>query len=127
MVGTVGPEGTGAAYEILGPGGSHQSICDEKTECVVDPIKRSSTTLGLLCEKLELEEPQPRSNGATMEFTNEEILDGKEGALVKLLKDLETEKMGMVWFMDIGGGRISSGPGRYGVNKLGVSYLLLLH
>ena len=81
IVGTVGPEGTGAAYEILGPGGPHQSICDGKTEYVVDPIKRSSTTLGLVCGKLELEGPKPRSNAA-MEFTNEELLDRKEGALV---------------------------------------------
>ena len=100
-MGTVGAEGIWAAYELLGPGGPHQSICDGNTECVVDPIERSSATLGLLC--------------------------GKEGALVKLLKDLETEKMGMVWFTDIGGGRISSGPGRYGVNKSGLSFLLLLH
>ena len=116
----MGPEGTGAAYEILDPGGPHQSIPDGKTECVVDPIERSSTALGLVCGKLELEGPKPRSDGAT-EFMNEELLDGKEGALVKLLKDLETEKMGTVWFMDIGGGRINSGPGRYGVNKSGVS------
>ena len=122
----MGQEGTGAAYDILGPGDPHQSIRDEKTKHVVDPTKRSSTTLGLVCGKLELEGPKPRSNGA-MEFMNEELLDGKEGALVKLLKYLETKKMGMVWFTDIGGGRINSGPGRYGVNKSGVSFLLLLH
>ena len=125
-MGTVEPEGTGAVYEILGPGGPHQSIHDERTECVVDPIKRSSTTPRLVCGKLELEGPKPRSNGA-MEFTNGELPDGKEGVLVNLLKDVETKKMGTVWFMDIGGGRISSGPGRYGVNKSGVSFLLLLH
>ena len=56
-MGTVEPERTGAAYELLGPGGPHQSICDGNTECVVNPIERSSSTLGLLCEKLELEEP----------------------------------------------------------------------
>ena len=121
----MGPEGTGAAYEILGPGSPHQSICDGRTECVVDPTERSSTTPRLVCEKLELEGPKPRSNGA-MEFMNEELPDGKGGVLVKLLKDLETEKMGTVWFTDIGEGRISSGPGRYGVNKSGVSFLLLL-
>ena len=121
---TVGPEGTGAVYEILGPGGPHQSIRDEKTKRVVDPIERSSTTLELVCGKLELEGPKPKSNGA-MEFMNEELLDEKEGTLVKLLKDLETEKTGMVWFTDIGGGRINSGPGRYGVNKSGVGFLLL--
>ena len=122
----MGPEGTGAAYEILGPRGPHQSICDGNTKCVVDPIKRSSTKLGLVYRKLGLEGPKPRLNGA-MGFMNEELPDGKEGALVKLLKDLETEKIGTVWFTDIGGGRISSGPGRYGVNKLGVSFLLLVH
>ena len=41
---TVEPEGTGAVYEILGPGGPHQSIHDGKTECVVDLMERSSTT-----------------------------------------------------------------------------------
>ena len=123
---TVELEGTGAAYAILGPGGPHQSIHDEKTEWVVDPIERSSTTLGLVCRKLELEGSKPRSNGTT-EFMKEGFLDGKGGTLVKLLKDLETEKMGMVWFTDIGEGGISSGPGRYGVKKSGVSFLLLLH
>ena len=41
---TVGPEVTGAVYEILGPGGPHQSIHDGKTEHVVDLMERSSTT-----------------------------------------------------------------------------------
>ena len=121
----MGPEETEAVNEILGPGGPHQSIHDGKTECVVDLIKRSSTTLGLVCGKLELEGPKPRSNGA-MAFTNEELPDEKEGALVMLLKDPGTKKMGMVWFTDIGEGGFSSGPGRYGVNKSGVSFLLLL-
>ena len=118
-------EETEAVYEILGPGGPHQSIPDGKTECAVDLIKKSLTTLGSVCRKLELEEPKPRSNGA-MAFMNEELPDEKEGALVMLLNDLETEKMGMVWFTNIGEGGISSGPKRYGVNKSGVSFLLLL-
>ena len=80
----MGPEGTEAVYEILGPGGLHQSIHDGKTKCVVDLIKRSSTTLGLVCRKLGLEGPKPRSNSATA-FMNEELLDEK-GALVMLLK-----------------------------------------
>ena len=42
-MGTVGPEGTGAVYEVLGPGDPHQSICDGKTDCVVDLIERSLT------------------------------------------------------------------------------------
>ena len=95
IVETVGSEGTEAVYKILGLGGPHQSICDGKTECVVDLIERSSTTLGLVCRKLELEGPKPRSNGA-MAFMNEELPDEKEGALVMLLKDPETEKMGVV-------------------------------
>ena len=120
---TGGPEGTGVVYEILGP---HYSIHDGKSKCVVDPIERSLTTPRLMCGKLELERPKPRSNGA-MEFMNEELPDEKEGVLVKLLRDLETEKMGMVWFTDTGEGGISSGPGRYGVNKSRVSLLLFLH
>ena len=123
-MGTVGPEGTGAVYEILGPGGPCQSIHDGKTERVVDLIERSSTTPGLVCRKPELEGPKPKSNGAT-ESANEELLDKKE-ALLKLLQDLETEKTGMVWSMVMGEGRINSGPGRYGVNKSGVDFLLLL-
>ena len=78
-------------------------------------------------DTLELEGPKPRSNGAMELVQMRNLWMEKEGALVKLLKDLETEKTGMVWFMDIGGGRINSGPGRYGVNKSGVSFLLLLH
>ena len=120
------PEGTEAVYEILGPGGPHQPIHDGKTKCVVDLIERSSTTLGLVCRKLELEGPNPRSNSATA-FMNEELPDEKEGALVMLLKDPETKKMGMVWFTNIGEEGISSGPGRYGVNKSEVSFLLLVH
>ena len=122
---TVGPEGTGAVYEIPGPGGPHQSIRDGKTEHVVDLIERSSTTPGLVCRKPELEGPKPKSNGA-MESANEELLDKKEEPLLKLLQDLETEKTGMVWSTDMGEGRINSGPGRYGVNKSGVDFLLLL-
>ena len=44
----------------------------------------------------------------------------------ELLQDLETKKAGMVWSTDMGEGRINSGPGRYGVNKSGVDFLLLL-
>ena len=91
IVEAVGPEGAGAAYEMLGLGGPHQSICGGKTECVVDLIERSSTTLGSVCGKLEPEGPKSRSRGAT-EFMNGELLDGKKETLVKLLQDLETEK-----------------------------------
>ena len=73
----MGPEGTGAVYEILGPGGPHQPIHDGKTEHIVDLIERSSTTPGLVCRKPELEGPKPKSNGAT-ESMNEELPDKKE-------------------------------------------------
>ena len=87
---TVGPEGIGAVYEILGPGSPHQSICDGKTEHVVDLIKRSSMTPELICRGPELEEAKPKSNGA-MESTNEELPVTKGEALFKLLQDMETE------------------------------------
>ena len=53
----MGPEGRGAVYGILGPGGPHQSIHDGKTKCAVDLTKRSSTTLRSVCRTLELEGP----------------------------------------------------------------------
>ena len=84
LVGTVGPEGTGAMYEVLGPGGPHQSIHDGKTECVVDLIKRSSTTPESMCKGPELEGAKPKSNGAT-ESTNEKLSVTKGEALLKLL------------------------------------------
>ena len=90
LVGTVGPEGTGAVYEVLDPGGPHQSICDAKTECVVDLIKRSSMTPELMYKGPELEGAKPKSNGAT-ESTNEELLVTQGKALLKLLQDLEIE------------------------------------
>ena len=73
---TVGSEGTEAVYETLGPGSPHQSIDHGTTERVVDLIKRSSTTPGLLCRKPEVEGPKPKSNGA-MESVNEELPDKK--------------------------------------------------
>ena len=89
-MGTVGPEGTGAVYEVLGPGGPHQSIHDGKTEHVVDLIERSSTTPESMCKGPELEGAKPKSNGA-MESTNEELPVTKGEALLKLLQDLEIE------------------------------------
>ena len=87
---TVGPEGIGAVYEILGPGGPHQSIHDGKTEPVVDLMERSSTTLELVYRRPELEGAKPKSNGAT-ESTNEDLPVTKGETLLKLLQDLETE------------------------------------
>ena len=89
-MGTVGPEGMGAVYEVLGPGGPHQSICDQKTEGVVDLIKRSSMTPESVCKGPELERAKPKSNGAT-ESTNEKLPVTKGEALLKLLQDLEIE------------------------------------
>ena len=87
---TVGPEETGAVYEILGPGGPHQSIHDGKTEHVVDLIERSSTTPGLVYKRPELEGAKPKSNGA-MESMNMELPVAKGQALLKLLQDLKIE------------------------------------
>ena len=89
-MGTVGPEGMGPVYEVLGPGGPHQSICDGKTERVVDLIKRSSMTPESMCEGPELEGANPKLNSA-MESTNEELPVTKGEALLKLLQDLEIE------------------------------------
>ena len=89
-MGTVGPEGMGAVYEVLGPGGPHQSIFDGKTDCVVDLIERSSMTPESMCKRPKLEGAKPKSNGA-MESTNEELPVTKGEALLKLLQDLEIE------------------------------------
>ena len=78
----------GAMYEVLGPGGPHQSICDGKTDCVVNLIKRSSTTPDSVCNGPKFEGTKLKSNGA-MESTNEEHLVIKGEALFKLLQDLE--------------------------------------
>ena len=87
---TVGPEEMGAVYEILGPGSPHQSICDGKTEHVVDLIERSSTMPGSVYKRPELEGAKPKSNGV-MESMNMELPVAKGQALLKLLQDLETE------------------------------------
>ena len=88
LVGTVGPEGTGAVYEVLGPGGPHQSIHDGKIDCVVDLIERSSMTPESMCNRPKLEGANLESNGA-MESANEEFPVTKGEALLKLLQDLE--------------------------------------
>ena len=54
----MGPEGMGPVYEVLGPGGPHQSICDGKTECVVDLIERYQPEL--MCKRSELEGANPK-------------------------------------------------------------------
>ena len=78
----------GAMYEVLGPQGPHQSIHDGKTDCVVNLIKRSSTTPDSVCNGPKFEGAKLESNGA-MESTNEELLAIKGEALFKLLEDLE--------------------------------------
>ena len=89
-MGTVGPEGMGAMYEVMGPGGPHQSIHDGKADCVVDLIERSPMTPELMCKGPKFEVAKHESNGA-MESTNEELLVIKGEALLKLLQDLEIE------------------------------------
>ena len=78
----------GAMYEVLGPGGPHQSIHDGKTDCVVNLIERSSTTPDLVCNRPKFEGSKLESNG-TMESANEEHPVIKGEALFKLLQDLE--------------------------------------
>ena len=80
----------GAVYEVLCPGGPHQSIHDGKTGCVVDLIKRSSMTPESMCNGPKLEGAKLKSNGA-MESTSEGLLVTKGEALLKLLQDLEIE------------------------------------
>ena len=77
-------------YEVLGPGGPHQSIHSGRMDCVVDLIERSLTTLDSVCNK-------PESGGTefvlrdTMEFTDEEHPYIKGDALLKLPPNLAVE------------------------------------
>ena len=82
-MGTVGPEEMGAVYEVLGPGGPHQSIHDWKTDCVVDLIKRSLTAPVSMCKGPKFEGAKPESNGA-IESTNEEPLVTKGGSTAQI-------------------------------------------
>ena len=79
----MGPERMGAVYEVLGPGGPHQSIYDGKMDCVVDLIERSSMTPESMCKGPKLEGSKPESSGP-MESTNEELPVTKGEALLKL-------------------------------------------
>ena len=125
MVGTVKLEETGTVYRALGPDGPYQSICNGKIECVVDLIERSSTTQGMVCGKLEVGGPRLRSAGVT-ELMNEGPPDEARDVLVASLKDVGTEKKGIVWFTGRDGGSINSGPGRCGASKSEVNFLPLL-
>ena len=80
----------GAMYEVLGPGGPHQSIHSGRMECVVNLIERSSTTLDSVCNKPELEGTKFKSKD-TMGFTDEEYSYIKGDALLKLPPNLAVE------------------------------------
>ena len=74
-------------YEVLGPGGLHQSIHSERTDCVVDLIERSSTTLDSVCNRPEFEGTKFESKD-TMGFADEENPSMKGDTLLRLLPDL---------------------------------------
>ena len=77
----------GAMYEVLGPEGPHQSICDGKMNCAVNLIERSSTTLDSVCNRPELEGTKFESED-TIGFADEEYLYIKGDALLRLLPEL---------------------------------------
>ena len=77
----------GAMYEVLGPGGLHQSIHGGRTDCVVNLIERSSTTLGSVCNRPEFEGPKFESKD-TMGFADEEYPGTKGDTLPRLLPDV---------------------------------------
>ena len=80
----------GTMYEVLGPGGPHQSIHGGRMDCAVDLIERSLTTLDSVCNGPELEGAkfEPKD---TMGFAEEEYPSMKGGALLRLLSDLAVE------------------------------------
>ena len=77
-------------YEVLGPGGLHQSIHGERTDCVVNLIERSLTTLDSVCNRPEFEGTKFKSKD-TMGFADEEYPSMKGDALLRLLPDLAVE------------------------------------
>ena len=77
----------GAMYEVLGPGGPHQSIRGGKTDCVVNLIERSLTTLNSVCNRPEFEGTKFESKD-TMGFADEEYPNMKGDALLRLLPGL---------------------------------------
>ena len=78
---------TGAMYKVLGPGGPHKSIHGERTDCVVNLIERSSTTLDSVCNRPEFEGTKFKSKD-TMGFADEEYPNMKGDTLLRLLPDL---------------------------------------
>ena len=77
----------GAMYEVLGPEGPCQSICSERTDCVVSLIERSLTTLDSVCSGPEFEGTRFESRD-TMGFADEECPNMKGDTLLRLLPDL---------------------------------------
>ena len=77
----------GAMYELLGPGGPHQSIRGKRMDCAVDLIERSLTTLDSVCNRPELEGTKFKSKD-TMGFADAEYPNMKGDALLRLLPEL---------------------------------------
>ena len=77
----------GAMYKVLGPGGPHQSICSGRTDCVVNLIERSSTTLDSVCNRPKFEGTKFESKD-TMGFADEEYPGTKGDALLRLLPEI---------------------------------------
>ena len=76
----------GAMYEVLGPGGPHQSV-HNKTDCVVNLIERSLPKLDSVCNRPEFEGTKFKSKD-TMGCADEEYPSMKGDALLRLLPDL---------------------------------------
>ena len=74
-------------YEVLGPGGLHQSICGGRMDCVVNLIERSLTTVDSVCNKPELEGTKFKSKD-TMGFADEGYQNMKGDVLLRLLPEL---------------------------------------
>ena len=80
----------GAMYEVLGPGGPHQSIHGGKTDWAVDLIERSVTTLDSVYNWPELGGTKIESNDI-MGFADEDHPGEKEDALLRLPPNLAVE------------------------------------
>ena len=116
----------GAMEEVLGLRGPHQSICSGKTDCVVNLIERSSTTLDSVCNRPEFEGTKFKSDD-TMEFADEEYPGMKGDALLKLYYQIwQSNRQVLSETVNMGGETNNSGPGRYGNRRSGVDVLFLL-
>ena len=74
-------------YEVLGPGGPHQSIHGGKADWAVNLIERSLTAPGSVYKKLEFGGTKFEANDA-VGFVNEGYSGIKEDMLLRLLLDL---------------------------------------